>query len=334
MNTPSRPRIAAWILAGIALLAILLLHLLPALLGALLVYELVHLTAPALERRLSDRRAKQVAVALLALAVGSAVVGAIAGMAAFFRSDAGSLTALAQKMAEILDSTRQSLPEWMSFSLPANAEDLREMASHWLRNHAGEVQLAGKEAVRGFAHLLVGAIIGGVVALREATTDEQMRPLARELGARAARLADAFRKIVFAQVRISALNTVVTAAYLLVVLPLCGVHLPLAKTLVAVTFVAGLLPVVGNLVSNTVIVVVSLSHSPLMAAVSLGYLVIIHKLEYFLNAVIIGSRVQARAWELLLAMLVLEAAFGLAGVVAAPIFYAYLKTELIDAKLV
>jgi len=36
-------------------------------------------------------------------------------------------------------------------------------------------------------------------------------------------------------------------------------------------------------------------------------LVVIHKLEYFLNAHMIGAQVHARAWELLLAMLVMEA---------------------------
>jgi predicted PurR-regulated permease PerM len=58
---------------------------------------------------------------------------------------------------------------------------------------------------------------------------------------------------------------------------------------------------------------------------------VIHKLEYFLNARIVGSQIAARAWELLLAMLVMEAAFGIPGVVAAPIYYAYLKRELSDA---
>jgi len=62
--------------------------------------------------------------------------------------------------------------------------------------------------------------------------------------------------------------------------------------------------------------------------VSLIYLVLIHKLEYFLNARIIGARIEARAWELLIAMLIMEAAFGIPGLVAAPIYYAYLKTEL------
>jgi predicted PurR-regulated permease PerM len=37
---------------------------------------------------------------------------------------------------------------------------------------------------------------------------------------------------------------------------------------------------------------------------------------------------------LLLAMLIMEAAFGIPGVIAAPIFYAYIKRELLAAKLV
>ena len=84
----------------------------------------------------------------------------------------------------------------------------------------------------------------------------------------------------------------------------------------------------GNLLSHHVTVVVSLSHSPMVAIGSLVFLVVIHKLEYFLNARIVGGRINACAWELLLAMLLMEAAFGLTGLVAAPIYYAYLKDEL------
>ena len=117
-------------------------------------------------------------------------------------------------------------------------------------------------------------------------------------------------------------------------LPLLGIHLPLTKTMIALTFAVGLLPVIGNLISNTVIVIVSLSHSPQIAMASLAFLVVVHKFEYFLNARIVGSRISAQSWELLLAMLVMEAAFGLPGVIAAPVYYAWLKQELIDAGLV
>ena len=167
--------------------------------------------------------------------------------------------------------------------------------------------------------------------MREARGDGGATPLVRELESRIAALAHAFRSVVFAQLKISAINTVLTSIYVLAVLPLMGVDLPFKKTIVVLTFLAGLLPVLGNLVSNTVIVVVSLSHSFYVATVSLIFLIAVHKLEYFLNARIVGHEIKAAAWELLVAMLVMEAAFGLPGLIAAPIFYAYLKTELKSA---
>jgi len=119
-----------------------------------------------------------------------------------------------------------------------------------------------------------------------------------------------------------------------VALPLAGIKLPFVKTLILITFIAGLLPVIGNLISNTVIVVIGLSHSLSTAVAALIFLIAIHKLEYFLNAKIIGTQINARAWELLAAMLLMESIFGLPGVVAAPVFYAYIKTELTDMGLV
>jgi predicted PurR-regulated permease PerM len=161
-----------------------------------------------------------------------------------------------------------------------------------------------------------------------------MRPLAAALATRVARFANGFRQIIFAQVRISALNTVFTALFLLAILPIFGVHLPLTKTLIAITFLAGLLPVVGNLISNSVIFVIALSISFYTALAALLFLIVIHKLEYFLNARIIGARIHASAWELLLAMILLEVAFGITGLIAAPIYYAYIKNELTDAGLI
>ena len=43
---------------------------------------------------------------------------------------------------------------------------------------------------------------------------------------------------------------------------------------------------------------------------------------------------RAHAWELLIAMLVMEAAFGVYGLIAAPIYYAYIKQELVSEKLI
>ena len=134
--------------------------------------------------------------------------------------------------------------------------------------------------------------------------------------------------------KISAINTTFTAIYLLVVLPLFGVKLPLHKTLVVITFVLGLIPVLGNLGSNSAIVIIALGTSVPVAIASLVFLIVIHKMEYFLNAKIVGSHIHASAWEILLAMLLCEAAFGIHGVVIAPIVYAYAKQELSDRGLI
>lgn len=322
------------ILAGVGLMLVLWLHLLPALLAGLLVYELIHILTPFIQRHLSGQRAKIVAVAFLSTLVVGLVAAAIVGAIAFFRSDAGNIAGLLSKIADIIDGSRGSLPGWVLDKLPASVEELKLQLGHWLREHGGELQLAGKEAIRSLAHILVGLIIGAMIALYDALPVLDYRPLSRVLIERASRLARAFRRIVFAQIRISALNTIFTAIYLLVVLPLMAVKLPLGKTLILITFVAGLLPVIGNLISNTIIVLVSMAHSLHVAAGSLLFLILIHKFEYFLNARIVGSHIHARAWELLLAMLVMEAAFGLPGVVAAPIYYAWLKDELTLRELV
>jgi predicted PurR-regulated permease PerM len=327
--------ILSWLLASVALLLVLPLHLLPALLAGLAVYELVHLLAQALKLvRIHHERPKLVAVAILGLGVVLLLTITVMGIIAFFHSEAANLPTLLNKMAETIESWRPVLPAFIAEQLPGGADELQQSMVSWLLPHVAELRQAGAEAGRTLAHILFGLGIGVLVALYEVQPHEPLGPLARALQARASRVGDAFRHIVFAQVRISAINTVLTAIYLTVVLPLAGVHLPLTKTMIVITFLVGLLPVVGNLVSNTIIVTLSLSISLAVAIMSLLFLVVIHKLEYFLNAHMIGTQVHAHAWELLLAMLVMEAAFGLPGLVAAPIYYAYAKDELVSRELV
>lgn len=329
LNKPaSANEYAAWTLAVCSIFFVLRFHLLPALIAGLLVYELVHALFPLFAGHLSTRRAKLAAVGLVVLLVIGAVAAASVGIFVFVKSEGGSITVLLTKMAEIIESSRTTLPQWLAAYLPSNTEAIRDILSQWLREHAAELQLIGKETGRMLAHVLIGMVIGTMVSLREAGTSGNGGPLAKALAERIFRMGEAFRRIVFAQVRISALNTSFTALYLAIVLPSFGVQLPLTKTMIAVTFLAGLLPVVGNLVSNSIIFVISLAHSPAVALSSLAYLIVIHKLEYFLNARIVGTQISARAWELLVAMLVMESAFGLPGLVAAPICYAWLKDEL------
>ena len=335
MTQAQRCEVAAWVLAAAGLLGVLHLHLLAALLAGLLVFELVETAAARL--RLAGMRhslGRIAALVVLWLIIATLLLLAVLGLLGLLNDRAESLPVLMQKMADVVDTARSHLPDWAQAYLPSNSQELEDAAAGWLRSHAGMLQTAGEHIARMFVQIIIGMVIGGMIALADYTTPRQLGPLTAALAGRVGLIAHAFRRVVFAQLRISALNTTLTAIYLLVILPAIGIHLPLTKTMIVVTFIAGLLPVLGNLISNTVIVVVSLSASAYAAAGSLIFLVLIHKLEYFVNARIIGSQIRARAWELLLAMLVMDAAFGIPGVIAAPIYYAYLKDELSGHRLI
>ena len=183
-NLVTKYDIAAWGLIGIAMLLVLKLHLLPALLAGLLVYELILMLTPHIARRLPGTRAKVIAIALLAIIIVGLLSLAGAGLVAFFRSESGSLTVLLAKMAQIIEASRKLLPTWILDWLPADAITFKEQATTWLREHADDLQVVGKEAGRITAHVLIGMIVGGMVALREATKDDDYNQ-ARSAKARA-----------------------------------------------------------------------------------------------------------------------------------------------------
>jgi predicted PurR-regulated permease PerM len=319
--------IATYVLMAVLMWLVLKVQLLPALLVGLLVYELIHVISPLIARRMPGKYAKWLAVVLLATLVIGLLVAIGMSIITLIRSDTGGLTMLFDQLARIIEDSRQVLPVWLNERLPDDAITLQHTVIEWLRAHSADWQLLGKEAGHHLAHILIGMVIGAMVALHDVQTKTNHRPFAQSLLQRITLFAQAFKNIIFAQVKISAVNASLTAIYLVVILPLCGVHLPFTKTMIVITFLVGLLPVVGNLISNTVIVIVSISHSFMVAIGSLFFLIIIHKLEYFLNARIVGTQIRAHAWELLVAMLLMEATFGLPGIVAAPIYYAYIKNE-------
>ena len=326
--------IASWILVFGGLLLVLPLRLLPSLLAGLLVFELVNMLTPQLERLIAGRRARWVAVALLGTLVVSTLALLFAGVISFVLHEAENPGASLNKFMGVVDRARGQLPPFIDAYLPASAAEFRVAISGWLSKHLSDLQLVGKDAAHMFVTLLIGMVLGAIIALQTVSAADQRKPLAAALFERLGLLVRAFRNIVFAQIKISLLNTFFTAIFLAVVLPLCGIKLPLTKTLIVLTFLLGLLPVIGNLISNTLITIVGLSLSIWVAVAALGYLILIHKVEYFLNARIVGGQISAKSWELLLAMLIFEAAFGLPGVVAGPIYYAYLKSELRQAGLV
>jgi len=124
-----------------------------------------------------------------------------------------------------------------------------------------------------------------------------------------------------AQIIISCINTVLTAIFILVV------GLPHAAVVIGVTFLCGLLPIIGNLISNTIIVFLAAAMSVKIAFAALIFLVAIHKLEYFLNSKIIGRRINSPMWLTLIGLLLGERLAGIPGMILAPVVLHYIKVE-------
>jgi len=331
----ARADIATWVAAAIALVLVIELHLLSALLAGLLVFKLVDVITPKLRvGTLGHDTTRALAVTLIATLVIALLVGLGLGLATLLRHSGESFPTLMQRMAQIIEEARERMPEALRGYFPDDASSLQATLSEWLRSNAGTLQLAGRGITRSVVHVLMGMIIGALLSMQKVTRAADHRPLTQLIMAQASQLATAFQRVVFAQVWISLINTLATWVYLDLVLPGFGIHVPLVKSLILLTFFIGLLPIIGNLLSNSAIVIVCLSLGLPVAVASLVFLIVIHKLEYFLNARIVGSHINARAWELLIAMLFMEAAFGITGLIAAPIFYAYFKEELREKGLV
>lgn len=322
----------SYLLAVTAIILVLRFHLLPAVLAGLAVYVLTLKLARHLPRNM-NRFAHQVALGVVVICVITCLISAGAAVWSFIRSTHG-IAALLDTVLDTLGSLRTTLPAPVAEMLPTTIDDLRQQLVVMMGVHVQKLSVFGMEGVKVMAHILLGMVVGGMAAVHHFRAHDTTPPFIGALRSRLRNLTTSFDKVVFAQVKISGINAALTALYLLVLLPLFGIHLPMATLLVLLTFAVGMLPVVGNLISNTVIVVISLGVSLGVGVASLLFLVLIHKAEYFMNARIVGHEVQATAWELLTAMLLLEAVFGIAGLVAAPVLYAWLKAEVKEQGMI
>ena len=326
---PDRPKatpseIFSWIFMACALVFTLEKQLLPALLAGLFVYSMVHRIAVRLILyKILHKHAKLAAMLILSLAVigvSTLIVLAVIGIA---RGHVGGINDMIKQMLSVVESKREWFTDrGIGVVIP---EPEKLYAWVYLKLDRLKRELESPDTFKMALYALVGIIIGALLSFKNMLANG---PLAVAFFERVRRFSTAFEAVIFAQVKISALNTLFTAIYLLVVLPACGVDLPLRSTLLMVTFLFGMLPVVGNLMSNAVIVMISLGIAPGVALASLTFLIVIHKFEYFLNAKIVGGHIGAAAWEILLVMLCMEAVFGIQGVILAPVAYAYFKAEL------
>jgi len=319
----------SYLLAALLCLGVLVYGLLPGLLGVCLGYLFAQALAGQERQgrlRLSPTWAAALVIVLPLLTLGIVLANA-RGMAF---GAVGQYQALLHHLATTLIEIRKKLPpDWAGY-VPEELLSVQELLADYLKSQARALAGFGTKGLHGLLLVYVGLAVGALLAASPGapTSAPNSAGLRLALRARGRSFIAAFGQVMLAQLWIAAFNACATAALLLLVLPLFGVAMPYAGSLVVLTFFCGLVPIVGNLVCNTMLTLAGLSVSPAVGLWCLVFLVVIHKAEYAINARILGRQTNTAAWELLTVMFVGEAVFGLPGLVAAPLYYAFAKREL------
>ncbi|MCP5170234.1 MAG: AI-2E family transporter [Hahellaceae bacterium] len=315
-------------LVAVSFVVLVYAGFLPAMFAAMLSYGCVRMMSTKLVALGNhSERSNIIAVSVIAVVVVGMLIGIGLALNKVVHDDSG-IIALGQEMGHVLEASSQIAPAWLAENIPEKDEFIHHLAD-WFKEHSQAIGAMGVKTLKTVGYILVGLIIGAMIAVQTTLSDSQSGPRTTALLQQLARINEAFWNVIGAQIKISALNTTLTAIYLLVIMPVVFGTIPLAKTLVLVTFLAGLLPVVGNIISNTAIFIMSFTLGWHAALMSLTFLIVIHKMEYFINARFVGEKIKAKPSEILIVLIIGEHFFGIAGVISGPIFYAWIKQEWI-----
>ncbi|TCM69962.1 putative PurR-regulated permease PerM [Acinetobacter calcoaceticus] len=328
--------IASYILMLLFLVTLIPLRLLACFFAGFVTYEIINSLGNYLEKYIGGQRARLSISIVLSIIVVTFLGVAISSLVSFVLYDLqGARGALMSHRVDLaLQRLQLEIVQYIPSFIPYSLTEIKDHIFMLLKDNVSTLKHTGTDLLHNFATMIIGMIVAILVSLSQLNPTAHRPVFLRAIMQRINNLSTSFKNVVFAQIKISSINTLLFMVFAHAILPLFDVHLPFAKTLTILTFLFGLIPIVGNLVSNTLITLAGMTISMAVAVTSLSYLILIHKLEYFINAQIIGTKIRAKSWEVLLAMLACESIFGLGGLIVAPIFYAYLKLELKEAELI
>lgn len=276
-------------------------------------------------------KAKNITFFVVTTTLISSLCLIIFGLVSLINGYDETIKSFIQDVFTIMQESKNYLPDAMLHYIPTDIFTLQQKLFSVATEQKPHIFELTSASLKTIAHIFLGILLGTIISISFLgceNVEYKNKPLTKALLDRVINFVNVFERVMFAQGKISLINTSLTAIYLIILLPLFNIEIPYVKTLILLTFCVGLIPVLGNLISNTFIVIMSITVSLKIAILSLIFLIVIHKLEYYINAKIIGHKIQTSIWEILIAMIVMESLFGLIGVATAPIIYGYIKEEL------
>jgi len=311
----SKPARISYLIMAVLLMLVGLLHL-----GTLVLTTLFGYFAL---RQFSFGRGKTLGVVLYAIAA-SAI-----GYGLFYFSRQAYIA-----LPRIAETTIPAVVEYaekQGLELPfTDFASLKTVALNEVTEKVTNVGRYARAAVFQFAMLIIGLVVAVSLFLQpkwqgpgdpRAVKDNLYSLIGQELALRFRTFYRSFATVIGAQIVISTINTGLTSLFLL------WNHYPYGTVIIVLTFLCGLLPIIGNIISNTLIVAVGFTISPKMALLALIFLVVIHKMEYLLNSKIIGERIKKPMWLMLLGLVLGEKLMGVPGIILAPVVLHCIQVE-------
>ena len=90
----------------------------------------------------------------------------IAGAFSFLLHEAENPGASLDKFMALVEQARSQLPPFIEAYLPASAAEFKVAIGDWIKSHLSDLQLVGKGMAHMFVTLLIGMILGAIIALQ------------------------------------------------------------------------------------------------------------------------------------------------------------------------
>ena len=325
INNQQIQEISAYIFMIIFMFAILHFHVIPAVLAGLLAYVMTTKLMHQLSVKIPSDSTQSKIVGMF---VGLGSLGLISFLVFILIKalNGENMTDMTNTVIETINQSRKLLPPEIAVYIPDNISEMKKNLISNLKEHLLSFANFGKGALYSILLVLIGWLIGILIACQKKSTNQTH--FSKKWNELWRKLSESFRFVVFAQVKVAAFNSIFMAIFLFIVCPIIGWDIPYSKMLVVITFLCGLLPIIGNLISNSISFILALTVSFPAAIAALCMLMLVHKLEYFIISKSLGSDIDSDIWELLIVLFAFEILFGVAGMVFSPILYAFFKTEM------
>lgn len=244
----------------------------------------------------------------------------------------GDLNELIQKSQPLIIESLHKL------GLEKNVQTISELYNivvEFIKVNVGVITFSAGLLLKVFIGILLGIVVHFSI-IEEANDSNAWGNIMNKMLAQANVMYNSFRDIMGIQVVISLMNTTIISVMALgLTYFIYGQFLPYWYVIIPLTAILSLVPVVGNLMVNIILVLSTVQISPTYVLVGVGLFLVIHKLELIVIGKKMKEKVNIPFILILLSMLLGEMLFhSMSGMILGMVLMVTISTLLKDMEMI